>query len=110
MKQSAPIYVLKNRTNGLKKNQDIPLFKALDEVGKKEGYANWSLLISKHEDNLPNKFSEVLDFLNPAGRQAIRLYVSVSANLSKELVSILGQANSSACYVDSPDDISAESA
>lgn len=66
MKLSAPVYVLKSQAKNLKKDQNISLSKALDEVAKKEGYASWSLLISKHENSLPNKFSEVLDFLNPA--------------------------------------------
>jgi replicative DNA helicase len=65
MKLSAPVYVLKSQAKDLKKARKIPLSEALDEVAKKEGYATWSLLISKHQNELPNKFCEVLDFLNP---------------------------------------------
>jgi replicative DNA helicase len=65
MKLSAPVYVLKSQAKDLKKTREIPLSEALDEVAKKEGYARWSLLISKHENSLPQQYSQVLDFLNP---------------------------------------------
>ena len=66
MKLSAPVYVLKSQAKELKKSQNISLSVALDEIAKKEGYATWSLLISKHENDVPDKFGDVLEFLNPA--------------------------------------------
>ena len=65
MKLSAPVYVLKSQAKNLKKTREISLSEALNEIAKKEGYATWSLLVSKHENSLPHKYSQVLDFLNP---------------------------------------------
>ena len=65
MKLSAPIHRLRSHAKDIKKNNNVPLADALDQVARKEGYATWSLLISKRESLLPNNFSELLDFLNP---------------------------------------------
>jgi len=66
MNISAPIYQLKSRAKAIRKRRGIKLSQALDEVATQEGFANWSLLVSKQGDLLPNNFNEVLDYLNPA--------------------------------------------
>ena len=65
MKLSAPIYVLKNRAKDLKRTRNCSLSEALNEVARGEGFATWSLLVSKSESLLPGKYSDVLGYLNP---------------------------------------------
>ncbi|HIG39294.1 MAG: DNA helicase [bacterium] len=64
MKLSSPVYILKSRAKELKKAQGISLSIALDQIARQEGYDSWSLLISKSEEVFPQKYSEVLGFLN----------------------------------------------
>ena len=64
MKLSAPIYQLKSQAKKIKKLQDIALSQALNQVAQQEGFAAWSLLMSKHCQNFPACYSEVLDYLN----------------------------------------------
>lgn len=65
MKLSAPIYRLKSQAKALKQQQNIVLSEALNIVARQQGYASWSLLVSKHKNPLPNHYHEVLDYLNP---------------------------------------------
>jgi len=64
MKLSSPVYILKSRAKDLKKAQGISLSVALDQIARQEGFDSWSLLISKSEEVFPEKYSEVLGFLN----------------------------------------------
>jgi len=64
MKLSAPIYVLKSRAKVLKKAEGVSFANALDTVARQEGFATWSLLMSKRESLLPESYSDILDFLN----------------------------------------------
>lgn len=64
MKLSAPVYVLKSQAKALKKAQGFSFSQALNEVARQEGFATWSLLMSKSERIVPTNYSEVLDFLN----------------------------------------------
>lgn len=64
MKLSAPIYVLKSQAKTLKKARDISSTEALNEIAEQQGYATWSLLMSKSENLLPERYATVLDFFN----------------------------------------------
>ena len=64
MKLSAPIYVLKSQAKDLIKSQNIPLNRALDIVAQQEGFGTWSLLMAKRHNILPQRYDEVLDYLN----------------------------------------------
>lgn len=65
MKLSAPIYILKNRAKALKRLNSISFAEALDRIAREEGYSTWSLLMTKEENRLPNRYDEILDYLNP---------------------------------------------
>ncbi|WP_313030566.1 DNA helicase [Brucella sp.] len=47
MKLSAPIYKLKRRAKLLARDENIPLYKALDRIARDEGFAGWSLLSAR---------------------------------------------------------------
>lgn len=47
MKLSVPIHVLKRRARLLAREADIPLYRALDIIAKKEGMASWSHLAAR---------------------------------------------------------------
>ncbi len=47
MKLSAPIFRLKRQARLLSRTAKMPLNQALDELAKKEGFQNWSLLASR---------------------------------------------------------------
>ncbi|MFG1494377.1 DNA helicase [Halobacteriovorax sp. ZH4_bin.1] len=64
MKLSSPIFVLKSHAKKLKKEQDITMSEALDQIARKEGFSSWSLLMSKSQELLPQKYSDILDYLN----------------------------------------------
>lgn len=44
---TTPIYVLKRRTKELSRERGIPLHEAQKQIAKKEGFASWSLLVSR---------------------------------------------------------------
>ena len=44
---TTPIYVLKRRAKKLSRERDIPLHEAQKLIAKKEGFASWSLLVSR---------------------------------------------------------------
>ena len=64
MKLSSPIHVLKSKAKKLKAEQSISMTQALNLIAKEEGFNSWSLLASKRNENLPTKYSEILDFFN----------------------------------------------
>jgi len=64
MKLSAPIYRLKSQAKNLKKQRNISLSLALDEVATQQGFASWSRLMSRRELLLPLRFSEVAGYFN----------------------------------------------
>lgn len=64
MKLSAPIHVLKSKAKTLKREKSISLNEALDCIAKEEGFNSWSLLQSKSQNLLPQKYNEILDYLN----------------------------------------------
>lgn len=64
MKLSSPIFVLKSHAKKLKKDQGITMSQALDLVANKEGFSSWSLLMSKSQEILPKKYSDILGYLN----------------------------------------------
>lgn len=63
MKLSAPIYHLKRKAKRLSRDEDIPLHEALNRVAVHEGYANWSLLASRHVSAKPE--DTLLERLRP---------------------------------------------
>ena len=65
MKLSAPIYVLKNQAKKRKKQNDLTLNQALNQIAQKEGFNTWSLLMSKQEELLPKRYDELLYYFNP---------------------------------------------
>ncbi|MEP4191102.1 MAG: DNA helicase, partial [Sneathiella sp.] len=54
MKLSAPIFRLKRQARQLSRTAKIPLNQALDELAKKEGFQNWSLLAARISPAQPN--------------------------------------------------------
>ncbi|WMY72579.1 DNA helicase [Buttiauxella selenatireducens] len=46
MKLSAPLFLLKRRAKLIARNNNVPLHKALDQIAREEGFAQWSLLSS----------------------------------------------------------------
>jgi len=50
MNLSAPINELKSRAKLLRRESGLPHNQALDRVARDEGYASWSILIRKYED------------------------------------------------------------
>ena len=65
MKLSAPIHVLKNQAQQLRKKKEITSVEALDLIAKREGFNSWSLLQSKKEEIFPKSYDEILGFFNP---------------------------------------------
>ncbi|TCR92976.1 DNA helicase [Rhizobium sp. BK376] len=53
MKLSAPIYHLKRKAKLLSRDEKIPLHEALERIAAKEGFAGWSLLVSKASETAP---------------------------------------------------------
>lgn len=53
MELSAPINELKRKAKLLRRETGIPLHKALKQIAAEEGYASWSMLIRKYEDQKP---------------------------------------------------------
>lgn len=53
MELSAPINELKRKAKLLRRKTGMPHNKALDHIAKGEGYANWSMLICKYEEQKP---------------------------------------------------------
>jgi len=53
MDLSAPINELKRKAKLLRRETDMPHNQALDRIARDEGYANWSILIHKYEDQKP---------------------------------------------------------
>ena len=47
MKLSAPIYVLRQRARRLSRTESIPLHEAQRRIAREEGFASWSLMISR---------------------------------------------------------------
>ncbi len=64
MKLSSPIFVLKSHAKKLMKDQGITMSKALDLIARAEGFSSWSLLMSKSKEILPQKYSDILGYLN----------------------------------------------
>lgn len=53
MDLSAPINELKSKAKLLRRKSGIPHNQALDRIARDEGYASWSILISKYEGQKP---------------------------------------------------------
>lgn len=53
MELSAPINELKRKAKLLRRETGMPHTKALDRIASDEGYASWSILIRKYEDQKP---------------------------------------------------------
>lgn len=58
MKLDLPIYRLKQQAKTLARQQHVPLYAALDQIARRYGFAQWSLLVAKvtaadAEDSLP---------------------------------------------------------
>jgi len=53
MKLSAPVFRLKRRARILSREKNVPLSKALDRIALREGYASWSLLMTRVNLNKP---------------------------------------------------------
>jgi len=64
MKLSSPIHVLKSKAKKLKNEQSLSMTQALDQIAKQEGFNSWSLLVSKKDELLPQKYSQILNFFN----------------------------------------------
>lgn len=63
MELSAPLYRLRRRARLLSRQAHIPLHEALDRVATEEGFAHWSLLVSKLADASPS--TTLLEQLDP---------------------------------------------
>lgn len=63
MKLSAPIYLLKRRARLMARRDNISLHQALDHIAKREGFAQWSLLISKADAS--TKAEDIFTRLEP---------------------------------------------
>ena len=64
MKLSAPIHVLRSRAKNLKQERNLTLVAAQNEIAQQEGFASWSLLMSRRDDLLPNNLQELRQYLN----------------------------------------------
>lgn len=64
MKLSAPIHVLRSRAKILKQECHLSLIAAQNEIAQQEGFASWSLLMSRLDDLLPNNLQELRQYLN----------------------------------------------
>ena len=64
MKLSAPIHVLRSRAKTLKQRRNIPLTDAQNDIAKQQGFATWSLLMSRRDELLPNNLPELRQYLN----------------------------------------------
>ncbi len=53
MRLSAPVYYLKRQARLLSRKEGVPLHEALDRVAAKEGFAGWSLLLTKASATTP---------------------------------------------------------
>jgi replicative DNA helicase len=47
MRLSTPLYRLKRQAKALSREQDIPLYRALDQIAAREGFGGWSMLAAK---------------------------------------------------------------
>ena len=62
MTLSSPIYQLKRRAKSMARQNRIPLSQALDTVAQSEGFATWSLLVSKQVKSLGSDFLSQVEF------------------------------------------------
>lgn len=87
MPLSSPVPVLKSQARRLKRLESIPLSEALDRIAQREGYASWSLLVTRAA---APKDAELFRLLNPGdllllgarpghGKTASALKIMVSA-------------------------------
>ncbi|MDB5619192.1 DNA helicase [Tardiphaga sp.] len=53
MQLSAPIHRLKRNAGLLARTDNIPLHEALDRIAAQEGFASWSLLVSRASSSMP---------------------------------------------------------
>ena len=65
MKLSAPLHQLKSNAKKIKKDNNISLTEALNQVAKSEGYLSWSLLQAQQKRILPKTKEDILEYLQP---------------------------------------------
>tara|TARA_R110002072_G_scaffold36301_3_gene106990 strand:- start:25102 stop:25950 length:849 start_codon:yes stop_codon:yes gene_type:complete len=64
MKLSAPVHQLRSQAKQLKKQRQIPLFQAQNQIAQEQGFSSWSLMMARQEELLPENSTELLDYLN----------------------------------------------
>ena len=71
MRLSAPQHQLKRRAKVLSRQENLPLHAALDRIAQAEGFAGWSLLAARAQDNVPNPAGSLLGHLMAGDRLLI---------------------------------------
>jgi len=93
MNLSTPINELKHKAKLLRRETGIPHIQALDRIAKGEGYASWSILIRKYEDEKLKRAQKIksgyliesLPFSEDYRAEAIKLANSTFENVVRRI-------------------------